>query len=168
MLVDSYRFLPRSFLPLYEAASPLAGEDHPVWAPFEPRLAEATIALLTSAGLSVHGEQEPFDLDGERQRPEWGDPTYRAIPHVLGGRSLAMSHLHVNNADILADHNVALPTEALDDLIAEGRVGGAATRHISVMGYQQRGLAAWREETAPAIVELLRSQGADGVVLAPV
>ena len=166
MLVDSYRFLPRSFLPLFQHAQPLPGETEPVWAPFPGRLAEARIALLSSAGLSVDGEQPPFDLDRERQDPTWGAPTFRPIPHDHG--PLAMSHLHVNNADVLADHNVALPTEVLDELVAGGVVSSATEQHVSVMGYQQSGLDVWRAETAPAIVEVLKSEGADGVVLAPV
>jgi D-proline reductase (dithiol) PrdB len=168
VLVDSYRFLPRSFLPLYDNAVPLDDEREPVWAPFERRLADASIALLTSAGLSIEGEQEPFDLDGERRQPAWGDPSHRVLPHALGGRRLVMSHLHVNNADILADHNVALPVDVLDTLVAEGRVGAAAPNHVSVMGYQEAGLHEWRQRTAPAIVELLRDQQTHGVVLAPV
>jgi hypothetical protein len=47
-------------------------------------------------------------------------------------------------------------------------VGAAAKSHFSVMGYQQAGLDAWRTHTAPAIVDMLRSEGADGVILAPV
>jgi len=50
MVVDSYKFLPRSFRPLYEGRGPFSGEEGPVWAPFEKRLAGAPIALLTSAG----------------------------------------------------------------------------------------------------------------------
>ena len=168
MLVDSFKFLPRSFLPLYEDARPIDGERDPVWAPFMPRLAEASIAMVTSAGLSLAGEQDPFDVDRERREPTWGDPTHRVLPHQLEGRHLVMSHLHVNPADILADHNVALPVYALDDLVASGRVGRAAPAHVSVMGYQQSGLEVWRKQTAPAIIELLRSQRTDGVVFAPV
>jgi hypothetical protein len=79
-----------------------------------------------------------------------------------------MTHLHVNPADILADHNVALPTDVLDDLIADGVVAGQTPNHAAVMGYQEAGLEVWRRETAPAIVAQLRDEGADGVVLAPV
>jgi len=166
--VDSYRFLPRSFLPLFENATPLEGEREPVWAPFGPRLADATIALLTSAGLSIIGEQEPFDVERERREPTWGDPTHRVIPHELGSRLLAMDHLHVNNTDVLADRNVALPIDVLDELVADGVVGGAARSHVSVMGYQEAGLRVWRDETAPKIIELLRDERVDGLVLAPV
>jgi hypothetical protein len=168
LLVDSYRFLPRSFVPLYDGTRPLPGDDHEVWAPFTPRLAEASIALVTSAGLSLADEQPAFDLDRERREPAWGDPSYRVLPHDLGGRPLVMSHLHVNPTDVLADRNVALPVDVLDDLVAAGRVGRAAPAHVSVMGYQEAGLAEWRAHTAPAMVELFRAQETDGVVFAPV
>jgi hypothetical protein len=168
VLVDSFRFLPRSFVPLYQQPTLLAGERDPVWAPFAPRLADASVALVSSAGLSIAAEQPPFDLDGERHDPTWGDPTYRVIPHELAGRRLVMSHLHVNPTDVLADKNVALPIDVLDDLVADGRLGRAASAHVSVMGYQQAGLDVWRTQTAPGIIELLRSQATDGVVLAPV
>jgi hypothetical protein len=168
VIVDSYRFLPRSFTPMYEDATPLEDEAEPVWAPFEGRLAASTIALLTSAGLYVEGEQDAFDLERERREPTWGDPTWRPIPHDAGAGSLGMCHLHVNNADTLADGNVSLPIDVLDDLVADGRVGAAAATHISVMGFQEAGLEVWRRETAPAVIERLRSDRVDGVVLAPV
>lgn len=168
MLVDSYRFLPRSFLPLYQGARPLPGEEDPVWAPFTKRLAEARIALLTSAGLYLEGEQEPFDSERERREPFWGDPTHRILPADLTGHRVGMSHLHVNPEDVLADPAVALPLVVLDQLVAEGRVGAVTPSHYSVMGFQAPGLEVWRRETAPAIVGRLREEGADGVVLAPV
>jgi D-proline reductase (dithiol) PrdB len=165
--VDSYRFLPRSFVGIYEMLGPAPGETEPVWAPFERRLGEASIALLTSAGLSLAGDQAPFDLERERREPEWGDPSHRVIPHLTAAE-LHMSHLHVNNADVLADRNVALPMDVLEDLARDGRIARATASHVSVMGYQRRGLQAWRTQTAPRIVDLLREESADGVVLAPV
>ena len=168
MRVDSFRFLPRSFRPLYEDPQRLPGEDEPVWAPATKRLSEARVTLLTSAGLYVEGEQPAFDLERERREPTWGDPGWRRLPHAVPAGALAMAHLHVSSADVLADRNVALPLDVLDELAAEGLVGGATPEHVSVMGYQEHGLAGWREATAPAIVGLLREQGTDGVVLAPV
>ncbi len=166
--VDSFRFLPRSFRSMYENVVPLDDETSPVWAPFQTRLAEASVALLSSAGLSVAHEQTPFDLENERLNPFWGDPTHRLIPHALGQRPLAMSHLHVNSRDTLADRNVSLPIDVLDDLIGEEVIAGAGPAHISVMGYQEAGLAHWRSQTAPAIVELLKGQETSGLILAPV
>lgn len=166
--MDSYRFLPRSFVPLYRAASPAPGDDGPVWTPFEKRLAEARIALLTSAGLYLEGEQAPFDDEREKAEPTWGDPTHRVIPAPLEAGRLGMTHLHLNHEDVLADPEIALPVAGLAALVAEGRVGSVAAEHVSVMGYQEAGLEVWRRETAPAIVDLLRTQGTDGLILAPV
>lgn len=165
MIVDSFRFLPRSFRPFYE--NPTAAETHEVWAPFGKRLAEAAVSLLTSAGLHVIGEQEPFDAEREGREPTWGDPSFRAIPSSVAQGDLGMMHLHVNNEDVLADHEIALPMRALEALVAERRVGRSTPVHFSVMGYQG-GLDVWRNETAPSIVEQLRSQETDGLVLAPV
>lgn len=167
MNVDSFRFLPRSFRPLYEDPARLPGEDEPVWTPVTKRLAEMHVALLTSAGLHVDGVQPSFDLERERREPRWGDPGWRRLPGDLAPGALAMAHLHVNPADVLADRNVALPVDVLADLAGEGLVGGATAEHVSVMGYQEHGLAGWRE-TLPEIVGMLREQGADAVLLAPV
>jgi D-proline reductase (dithiol) PrdB len=168
VIVDSYRFLPRSFIPLYRGATPAPGEDGPVWAPFEKRLGQARIALLTSAGLYLEGQQPPFDGEREKAQPTWGDPTHRVLPATLEAADLGMMHLHLNHEDVLADPEIALPLGGLAALVAGGRVGSVAPHHVSVMGYQQAGLEVWRQETAPAIVELLRSQETDGLILAPV
>ena len=168
MLVDSYRYLPRSFRELYEEMSPI-DDTSPVWAPFEKRLAEANVTLLSSGGLYLEGEQEPFDLEREKQEPNWGDPTSREIPHDVG--AVGVAHLHVNNEDARADHHVVLPTGPLQALVDEGLVGGATERHFSVMGYQGRGehaLDGWTDETAPTIIDRLRDLRSDAVLLAPV
>jgi D-proline reductase (dithiol) PrdB len=168
VIVDSLRFLPRSFAAMYDNAKPIAGEEEPVWTPFTGRLRDARLALVTSAGLYVEGEQPPFDVERERREPAWGDPTHRVLPAAIKPGQLGMAHLHVNPTDILEDHNVALPTDVLTDLEADGVIAGQTAHHASVMGYQAAGLEVWRTETAPAIVAMLRDEGADGVVLAPV
>ena len=154
MLVDSYRFLPRSFRPLYEGRGAFPGEESPVWAPFENRLADSRIALLTSAGIYMKASQSTFDLDREQANPEWGDSTWRSIPATAGSDDIAVAHLHINDEDVLADPE-------------QGIVGGAVANHVAVMGYQDRGLEEWRRKTAPEIVEHLREQGAGGLILAP-
>ena len=167
-MIDSFRFLPRSFVPMYENPVPVPGEEGEVWAPLPRRLAEARIALVTSAGLYLEDEQDPFDVERERREPTWGDPTHRVLPASLAGRALGMSHLHVNPDDVLADPEIALPLEGLAALVGDGRVGAVAPSHYSVMGFQESGLAVWREETAPAIVARLVEEAVDGVILAPV
>jgi len=73
MKVDSFRFLPRSFRPLYEGRGPFPGDEDAVWAPIGKRLAESRIALLTSAGLYLKATQDSFDLGRDQTEPEWGD-----------------------------------------------------------------------------------------------
>jgi len=168
VVVDSFKFLPRSFRPLYEGRGPFPGEEQAVWAPFEKRLAQSRIALLTSAGLYVKGAQPSFDLEREQTHPEWGDPSWRAIPDSATAAGLAVAHLHINDEDLVADPEIALPRQLLEKLASEGRIGGAVKEHVSVMGYQERALSDWQSRTAPELVAHLREQGADGLILAPV
>jgi D-proline reductase (dithiol) PrdB len=113
----------------------------------------------------VRGAQSAFDLEGERKRPEWGDPTWRAIPS--SARDLGLAHLHINDEDVLADPEIALPRRRLSELASEGVIRGAAESHVAVMGYQDRNLRDWQSTTAPEIASHLRSQDADALVLAP-
>jgi hypothetical protein len=168
VIVDSYRFLPRSFRPLYEGRGPFTGEEAPVWAPFEKRLQASRIALLSSAGLYLKASQPSFDLVREQDNPEWGDPSWRAIPAGAAASEIAVAHLHINDEDILSDPEIALPAHLLDQLAAEGVIGSSTAEHLSVMGYQDRSLQAWREQTLPDLVAKLRDQQADGLILAPV
>ena len=167
MIVDSYRFLPRSFRPLYEGKGPFPGEDAPVWAPFEKRLQASRIALLSSAGLYLKASQPSFDLAREKDNPEWGDPSWRSIPAGAMASEIGVAHLHINDEDILADPEITLPARLLEQLAAEGVVGGATADHLSVMGFQDRSLEGWRLETLPALVAMLRDRQADGLILAP-
>jgi D-proline reductase (dithiol) PrdB len=167
VIVDSYRFLPRSFRPLYEGNGPFRGEDAPVWAPFEKRLQASRIALLSSAGLYLKASQQSFDLTREQDNPEWGDPSWRSIPSNTATSEIGVAHLHINDEDILADPEITLPARLLEQLAAEGVVGGATDEHLSVMGYQDRSLEGWRLQTMPQLVATLRDREADGLVLAP-
>ena len=152
---------------MFESPEPLAGETDIVWAPLDVRLADAKIALLSSAGFSVRGEHEPFDAETERQQPFWGDPSWRAIRRDVAADQLEVTHLHINPVDLVQDPEIALPARTLDRLVAERIVGASTASHISVMGYQRAGLDDWRSTTGPEIVARLRDEGADGVVLAP-
>ncbi|MEP6752978.1 MAG: glycine/sarcosine/betaine reductase selenoprotein B family protein [Candidatus Dormiibacterota bacterium] len=168
MKVDSYRFLPRSFRSFYEGRGPFPGEEETVWAHFEKRLQASRIALLTSAGLYVKETQPSFDLERERAQPEWGDPGWRPIPSTATAANLGVAHLHINDEDVLADPGIALPARLLEQFAADGVIGSAAGSHISVMGYQERSLEGWRDKTADEVIAHLRSQGVDGLILAPV
>ena len=165
MPVDSYKYLPRSFRQGYESAA--VGVAGPVWAPMTVAVRDATIALLTSAGLYLKDEQEPFDELRERENPLWGDPTYRVIPRNVRQDQVGASHLHLNTRDFYIDFNVALPIHRFEELEGAGRIGKLADEHYSVMGYQERGCSDWREKYGPEIVQRLNDAGVSALVLAP-
>jgi D-proline reductase (dithiol) PrdB len=167
VLVDSFKFLPRTFRPFYEGRGPFAGEDEPVWAPFEKRLGDSRIALLTSAGIYLKHSQPSFDLEREQTHPDWGDPSWRAIPGSTAASDIGVAHLHINDEDMRADPEIALPMHLLAELATQGVIGSAATEHVSVMGYQDRSLHDWQDKTAPELVAHLKDQVADGLILAP-
>ncbi len=165
MAVDSYAFLPRAFRPIYEAV-PYTELD-PVWTPFEKPLEQAKIALLSSAGMFLRAEQEPFDVERERREPTWGDPSFRIIPAGVTQDEIDASHLHINTGDLALDLNIALPVHRLEELAAAGVVGAAAEEHYSLMGYQEEGADVWRTETGPEMAARCHAADIDALILAP-
>lgn len=165
MPVDSFKFLPRSFRAGYENVGFQA--EAPVWAPLGKPVEQATIALLTSAGLYLKQSQPPFDVEREKQDPLWGDPTYRTIPRSAQQDEVAAEHLHLNTRDFLIDFNVALPIRAFSALEAEGVIGKLANEQYSFMGFQARGGEEWRTRYGPEVAHRLQDAGVEALVLAP-
>lgn len=165
MPVDSFKFLPRSFRAGYEGTPMQA--DEPVWTPLDVPIQQATVALMTSAGIYLTATQEPFDVEREKREPTWGDPTYRVIPRATQQSEIDATHLHINTRDILQDYNVALPIRAFEALEQEGAIGGLAGDHYSFMGFQEQGARAWQERYGLEVVDRLKQASVDALVLAP-
>ncbi len=143
--------------------------NHPPipWAPVTKPLSEGKVALLTTAGISMRGDA-PFDMDGERKRPTWGDPSWRRIAASATSDAIAANHLHIDTSYIERDLNVALPLDRLRELVDAGEVGSVADTHYSVMGYQGASSATLENESAPEIAESMVSEEVDFALLAPV
>jgi D-proline reductase (dithiol) PrdB len=165
MAVDSYKFTPRSFRAGYESM-PYQAET-PVWSPMPVPAREATIALMTSAGLYLKASQPPFDEEREKANPTWGDPTYRIIPRGTRQDEIAASHLHLNTRDFYIDFNIALPLRRFEEMEAEGRIGRLADENYSFMGFQERSCKEWRETYGPEVGRRLKEAGVHALVLAP-
>ncbi len=136
------------------------------WQPLQRPLDENRVALVSSAGLACQ-DDTPFDQEGERQNPWWGDPTFRVIPRESTVDEVRVYHLHIDPRPAAEDLDSLMPLRRLDELVEEGVVGSSAPRHYSVMGYilQPERLV---EETAPAIAEALASDEVDLALLVPV
>jgi D-proline reductase (dithiol) PrdB len=163
--LDSYRFLDFATRQVMKA---WASREKPGEIPFTPltkRLADCTIALVSTAGVARNDDQ-PFDQEHERRDPWWGDPSFRVIPLGTTERDVRRYHLHIDPRFGEADLDVVLPIRRLTELAAEGMVGRPAPRHYSIMGYILEPTVLV-EETAPAIAERMRLDGVDAAALVP-
>ena len=126
-------------------------------------LADARVALVTSAGLVMPGDV-PFDL-----AMKGGDWSYRTIAGDADVAALDMHHKSdaFDGAPIAADRNVAFPLDRLRALAAAGEVGSVAPRHLSFMGSITLPEHLLRE-SAPAAADLLVADGVDVALLVPV
>jgi D-proline reductase (dithiol) PrdB len=167
MAIDSYRFLDFATQQIIKTwVGREAREGRPIpWAPMTKPLAGCTIALATTAGVACR-DDEPFDQDGERANPWWGDPTYRTIPQSATEHDVALHHLHIDRTFGEQELDVALPMRRLAELASQGIVGRPADRHCSIMGYQLR-TGPLERDTAPAIARAMRAERVDAAALVP-
>jgi hypothetical protein len=163
---DSYRYLDpatRKIMKAWTAREPV----RPVpWTPLAKPLAEATIALVSSAAVALKGDR-PFDQEGERRNPWWGDPSHRVIPREATTEETTLYHLHIDTSHGERDLDCVLPLARLRELEAAGEVGRSAPSHYSFMGFilKERELL---EKTVPLIVERMKAEAVDAAALVPV
>ena len=105
------------------------------WAPVSKPLSESRVSVVSTAGLSMRGD-EPFDMETERKRPSWGDPTWRRLRSDVSTATIQAHHLHIETSHLLKDLDVCFPVPLLRVLQAEGVVGEVAPSHYSIMGFQ--------------------------------
>ena len=123
-----------------------------------PALAQARIAIITTAGLHRKGDR-PFG-------PRATD--YRIIPGTTRAADLVMSHQSVNfdRSGFQEDWNVAFPLDRLRDLVREGFIGAVAAFHYSFMGAVSP--VTRYESKARELAVLLKRDNVDAVLLTPV
>lgn len=164
MSVNSFKFMPRTLAESLKVWPYVdtSGEEIPWTRPVKP-VKESKVALVSSGGL-YHKDDVPFDLDRERREPLWGDPSFREIPRGISQQDMRAAHLHYENSHALEDYNCMLPLAALEEMLAEGRVGSISEYHLTFMGYQPR-LGTFIRETAPRMAERLLEMDVDLVLL---
>lgn len=122
-----------------------------------PSLSQRRVAIVSSAGLVVRGEN-PF-----RGR----DPDYRAIPADIKPEELLISHISINfdRTGFQEDWNVVFPLDRLKELAAEGVIGSVAQTHYSFMGATD---PVEMESYARELAGRLKKDQVDAVILSPV
>lgn len=166
MAIDSYKYVDFATRQIMKA---WASRQEPGEIPFTPLakpLRECTVALLSSAGIA-RNDDRPFDQEGERRDPWWGDPSFRRIPLGTTEKDIRIYHLHIDPKFGEEDLDVVLPMRRLAELAEEAVVGRPAATHYSTMGYilEPTELV---EKTAPAIAACMHDEHVDVVVLVPV
>jgi D-proline reductase (dithiol) PrdB len=123
-----------------------------------PALADATVAIVTTAAMHTAGDE----------RFSGSDTGFRVIPS--DARDLVLGHWSPNfdRAGFAADINVVFPIDRLQELAARGEIARVAPRHLAFAGNQDDTVSRVRLDSGPAAAELLRSDGVDVVLLTPV
>jgi D-proline reductase (dithiol) PrdB len=122
-----------------------------------PPLRERRVAIVSSAGLVVRGEN-PF-----RGR----DPEYHVVPATTQPQDLLISHVSINfdRTGFQEDWNVVFPLDRLNELAAERTIGSVAATHYSFMGATD---PIQMEPYARELAGRLKADHVDAAILTPV
>ncbi len=132
------------------------------WAPPGPSPGDATLAVVTSAGIHpAHGP--PFE------RIQGGDFSYRWIRADVPVEELISTHPSDawDRSGVEADGNLALPLDRLREMVDEGALGALAPRHASFQGSITAPLRLLKQ-TAPEVARQMVDDGVDMALLTPV
>ena len=164
--VDGFRFLPpglaawgRKFISDEEFKAFIP------WTPLAKPLSQTTLALVTSAGISLKTDP-PFDMEREKREAVWGDRSYRVIPRGTTEKDIEVNHLHINTSYIKRDINVILPLARLAEFEQEKIIGRLAPTSYSFYGFQWQNTDFLKEAIEP-ISKRMKVEGVGAVLLTP-
>lgn len=133
-------------------------ESAPAFVPLRKPVSESRLTLVGSGGLYLEGQVAFHHKD---------DLSFRVIDTTSPTGKLRTSHFAYDQTDARADPNVVFPKDTLRRLAARGLLGELAQRAYAFMGgiYSSRKV---RDLLAPALVERIRADNPDLVLLVPV
>ena len=133
--------------------------DDTPWTPWTKKLSESKVAMVSTAGLHLRGDQ-PF---------VGGDQTYRVIPSSAKANDIIMSHTSIgwDHTGFYRDLNLAFPMDRLKELEQQSVIGSLANDYYSFMGAQQEPVKIL-EETGPDVARRMKAEGVDAVFMVPV
>lgn len=157
--LDEFSLTTRLFLKAYRWRR----IDPVPWTPLTKPLAACRLALVSSAGFIVPG-QESFDA-----AIRGGDVSLREIASDIQASALIDTHRSemFDHRGIRADPNLAFPIDRVRELAARGRIGSVNRRHLSFMGSITAPGRLIRH-TAPAAAQRLVADRVDLALLIPV
>lgn len=157
--LDEFSLKVRLFLRAY----PWRRIDPVPWTLPRKPLAESRLALVSSAGFLLPG-QERFEVN-----LAGGDGSFREIPSDVDVSTLRDAHRSdsFDHTGMDSDPNLAFPIGRARELAAAGRIGSINHRHLSFMGSITAPGRLIRDH-APEAARRLREDGVDIALLVPV
>jgi hypothetical protein len=136
----------------------VVNEDPPPWAPLAKPLSKCRLGLVASGGVYMAGQVAFHYKD---------DTSIREIPSDADSTALRATHFAYDLSVARTDPNVVFPIDTLRRLVREGIVGSLAGRFQSFMGgiYSTRRVLS---DLAPRLLQRLREEAVDAVLLVPV
>lgn len=132
------------------------------WAEPRVRLAQATLALVTTGGVHLT-TQPPFAMDDPH-----GDPTFREIPVDASRGDLTITHDYYDHRDAARDLNLVWPAERLREWVNHGALGRLHPTGYGFMGHIDNShVTTLVRTTAPQMARRLRTAGVDYALLVP-
>ena len=131
----------------------------PLTRPGKP-LAESTVTLLTSGGIS-HCAMPGFDPDARN------DHRLDAISEDVSSSDFEINDSYYNHTDAENDLNCVFPIDRLREMAAAGEIGAIAQRFWSGFMGRIYNRSKVLQESAPAFAEKLKEDGVDILLAAP-
>jgi D-proline reductase (dithiol) PrdB len=127
------------------------------WAPLRKPLSKCRVALGSSGGVYVSG-QEPFHFRD--------DTSLRVVPSATRTEDLRVAHFGYPTHDAELDPNCVFPLERLRELAADGTIGELSPRAFTWMGgiYSQRRVL---DELVPELVSKVKEDDVDLFYIVP-
>ncbi len=124
---------------------------------------EARVALITTGGYSIDGEQEPF-----APFPSFDDSPLgvREIPLDVDHAKLTINHPGYDHRFAEKDINVNLPIDRLRELVEAGEIGSIAENTQVLMGLQPNVKPLLRH-LIPSLVAKFKSDAVEAALLVP-
>ena len=144
----------------FESYPWVKNREAPFVRPSKP-LSECTVALVSSAGLYLPGQERFTD------ESITGDASFREIPRGSDLSATRIAHTHYDHRYALEDRNCVFPLDVLEEMASEGTIGGVSERHYSFSGYNTDA-AALVEGSAPEVARRIKASGADAALLVPI
>ncbi len=137
--------------------------DNIPWTPFKKPLTESCLAVISTAGFYLEGD-EPFDVDSA-----YGDSSFRTIPSNFAKEKLEIAHTHYPHTRVKEDINVLFPIDRLLELV-KAKVIGRLSPNFYSFGfgmYLTQEFIGETDGTAHNLVKKLKEDEIDYVVMVP-